>query len=149
MRKTGTRLLAVLLAVVMVLPSVLIPGMAAEATGFTDVPEGSWYGDAVNYVSEKGYMAGVGDNRFAPNDEVTRAMFVTILARITMAETDGTASAFTDVPANKWYTGAVSWAAENGIVNGFPDGTFRPNSNATREQMAAIIARFDRMDENR
>ena len=142
MRKTGTRLLAVLLAVVMVLPSVLIPGMAAEATGFTDVPEGSWYADAVNYVSEKGYMTGVGDNRFAPNDEVTRAMFVTILARITMAETDGTASAFTDVPANKWYTGAVSWAAENGIVNGVGDGMFAPGKSITRQDLCTILYRF-------
>lgn len=142
MRKTGTRLLAVLLAVVMVLPSVLIPGMAAEATGFTDVPEGSWYADAVNYVSEKGYMAGVGDNRFAPNDEVTRAMFVTILARITMAETDGTVSAFTDVPANKWYTGAVSWAAENGIVNGVGDGMFAPGKSITRQDLCTILYRF-------
>ena len=142
MRKTGTRLLAVLLAVVMVLPSVLIPGMAAEATGFTDVPEGSWYADAVNYVSEKGYMTGVGDNRFAPNDEVTRAMFVTILARITMAETDGTVSAFTDVPANKWYTGAVSWAAENGIVNGVGDGMFAPGKSITRQDLCTILYRF-------
>lgn len=142
MRKTGMRLLAVLLAVVMVLPSVLIPGMAAEATGFTDVPEGSWYGDAVNYVSEKGYMAGVGDNRFAPNDEVTRAMFVTILARITMAETDGTVSAFTDVPENKWYTGAVNWAAENGIVNGVGDGMFAPGKSITRQDLCTILYRF-------
>ena len=142
MRKTGMRLLAVLLAVVMVLPSVLIPGMAAEATGFTDVPEGSWYADAVNYVSEKGYMTGVGDNRFAPNDEVTRAMFVTILARITMAETDGTASAFTDVPENKWYTGAVSWAAENGIVNGVGDGMFAPGKSITRQDLCTILYRF-------
>lgn len=142
MRKTGMRLLAVLLAVVMVLPSVLIPGMAAEATGFTDVPEGSWYADAVNYVSEKGYMAGVGDNRFAPNDEVTRAMFVTILARITMAETDGTASAFTDVPENKWYTGAVNWAAENGIVNGVGDGMFAPGKSITRQDLCTILYRF-------
>ena len=142
MRKTGTRLLAVLLAVVMVLPSVLIPGMAAEATGFTDVPEGSWYEDAVNYVSEKGYMAGVGDNKFAPNDEVTRAMFVTILARITMAETDGTVSAFTDVPANKWYTGAVNWAAENGIVNGVGDGMFAPGKSITRQDLCTILYRF-------
>lgn len=142
MRKTGTRLLAVLLAVVMVLPSVLIPGMAAEATGFTDVPEGSWYEDAVNYVSEKGYMAGVGDNKFAPNDEVTRAMFVTILARITMAETDGTVSAFTDVPENKWYTGAVSWAAENGIVNGVGDRMFAPGKSITRQDLCTILYRF-------
>lgn len=142
MRKTGMRLLAVLLAVVMVLPSVLIPGMAAEATGFTDVPEGSWYGDAVNYVSEKGYMTGVGDNRFAPNDEVTRAMFVTILARITMAETDGTVSAFTDVPVNKWYTGAVSWAAENGIVNGVGGGMFAPGKSITRQDLCTILYRF-------
>lgn len=142
MRKTGMRLLAVLLAVVMVLPSVLIPGMAAEATGFTDVPEGSWYADAVNYVSEKGYMTGVGDNKFAPNDEVTRAMFVTILARITMAETDGTVSAFTDVPENKWYTGAVSWAAENGIVNGVGDGMFAPGKSITRQDLCTILYRF-------
>lgn len=136
------RLLAVLLAVVMVLPSLLIPGMAAEATGFKDVPQGSWYEDAVNYVSEKGYMTGVGEDKFAPNDEVTRAMFVTILARITMVETDASASAFTDVPANKWYTGAVTWAAENGVVNGVGSGSFAPGKSITRQDLCTILYRF-------
>lgn len=87
-------------------------------------------------------MVGTSDTTFAPEETITRAMFVTILARYAKAETDNNAeTAFTDVPSGQYYTGAVAWAAANGIVNGTSAVTFAPNDPVTREQMAALLYR--------
>lgn len=78
-------------------------------------------------------MVGTSDTTFAPEETITRAMFVTILARYAKAETDNNAeTAFADVPAGQYYTGAVAWAAANGIVNGTSAVTFAPNDPVTR-----------------
>ena len=135
------RWLAALLAVVMVLPSLLVPGFAA-GSGFEDVPENSWYASAVEYVNEKGYMTGVGNDKFAPDAEVTRAMFVTVLSRLAMVQTDGLTSDFADVAAGRWYTGAIAWAAENGIVNGVGNGRFAPTKAISRQDLCTILYRF-------
>ena len=135
------RWLAALLAVVMVLPSLLVPGFAA-GSGFEDVPENSWYASAVEYVNEKGYMTGVGNDKFAPDTEVTRAMFVTVLSRLAMVQTDGLTSDFADVESGKWYTGAIAWAAENGIVNGVGGGRFAPTKAISRQDLCTILYRF-------
>lgn len=132
--------LAVLLALVMLLPSILIPGLAAGK--YQDVPEDSWYSEAVEYVTEKGYMTGVSEDRFAPNTAVTRAMFIAVLAKVANAELDDTAVVFSDVPAGKYYTGAVAWAAENGIVSGVSETKFAPNRQITRQDICTIMARF-------
>lgn len=135
------RWLAALLAVVMVLPSLLVPGFAA-GSGFEDVPENSWYASAVEYVNEKGYMTGVGNDKFAPDTEVTRAMFVTVLSRLAMVQTDGLTSDFADVESGKWYTGAIAWAAENSIVNGVGGGRFAPTKAISRQDLCTILYRF-------
>lgn len=108
---------------------------------FTDVNEGDWFYDAVSYVYENGMMNGVSENSFAPNATTSRAMIVTILYRLEN-EPAVSGSSFTDVASGQWYTNAVAWAAENGIVNGVTDTTFAPNSAITREQMAAILYRY-------
>ncbi len=133
--------LAVVLALVMLLPSILIPGMAAGK--YQDVPDSSWYSAAVEYVTEKGYMAGVSEDSFAPNTPVTRAMFVTVLAKVAGVKgLDDTASVFSDVPAGKWYTGSVAWAAQNGIVSGVSATEFAPNRKITRQDMCVILSKF-------
>ena len=86
-------------------------------------------------------MNGVGNDRFAPGSNVTRAMLVTVLWRMEDAPS-GYENTFSDVPDGKWYTDAVAWAAANEIVNGVGDGRFAPNSNITREQMAIILLRY-------
>lgn len=108
---------------------------------FTDVNEGDWFYDAVSYVYENGMMNGVSENSFAPNATTSRAMIVTILYRLEN-EPAVSGSSFTDVASGQWYTNAVAWAAENGIVNGVTATTFAPNSAITREQMAAILYRY-------
>ena len=140
--RNARRLLAALLAVVMLIPSILVPGYAAETTGFKDVREDSWYANAVDYVSAAGYMKGTSKDAFSPGEDVTRAMFVTILSRVARAQTDNTASAFGDVAANQYYSGAIEWAAEKEIVNGVGGGLFAPYRSITRQDLAVMLYRF-------
>ena len=141
MKHFSIRLAAILLCLALLLPSVLIPGLAAG--GYDDVPDESWYTEAVIYVTEHGYMEGVSEGQFAPGVNVNRAMFVTVLARMAGVKVDDTkATAFTDVSTGKWYSGAIAWAAENGIVNGVSETSFAPTANISRQDLCTIIARF-------
>lgn len=99
-------------------------------SSFTDVPAGSWYEDAVNYVSEKGLMNGTSKNGFSPNATTTRGMIVTILARVEGVNTNGT----------PWYAAGQKWAMDNGIS----DGT-NMTGEVTREQLAAILYRYAKL----
>lgn len=110
---------------------------------FADVmDENAWYYDAVYAAWDAGLMNGVGEGLFAPNATLDRATLATVLYR----EADepaakGTAS-FTDIAEGQWYTDAVNWAAEQGVVNGYPDGTFRPEAPITRQEMATMLYRL-------
>ena len=109
---------------------------------FPDVTEGDWFYDAVRCAYENGLMDGVGDSLFAPNSQTTRAQLVTILYRLAGEPEPGGDSGFSDVAAGTWYTDAVAWAAQNGIVNGVSDTEFAPGDDITREQLAAILYRY-------
>ena len=109
---------------------------------FLDVNEGDWFYDAVAYAYENGIMDGVGGNRFAPNSATTRAQLVTILYRLEGQPAVSGDLPFTDVEAGTWYTNAVVWAAQNGIVNGVGDDTFAPGNDLTREQLVTILYRY-------
>ena len=109
---------------------------------FLDVNEGDWFYDAVAYAYENGLMDGVGGNRFAPNSATTRAQLVTILHRMEGQPAVSGDLPFTDVEAGTWYTNAVVWAAQNGIVNGVGDDTFAPGNDLTREQLVTILYRY-------
>ena len=109
---------------------------------FPDVTEGDWFYDAVRYAYEHGLMDGVGDNLFAPNSDTTRAQLVTILYRLEGQPAPSGDSGFSDVAAGTWYTDAVAWAAENGIVNGVSETEFAPGKDITREQLATILFRY-------
>ncbi len=108
---------------------------------YADVSADDWFYDAVAFVTEEGLMNGTGDKLFSPDNATTRAMIVTILWRLE-GEPEAAPSAFTDVADDMWYTAAIDWAAENGIVNGYEDGTFGPARNITREQVMAIFHRY-------
>ncbi len=131
-----TRLLALMLAVIMAFSMLLVP---VQAASFTDVKDGAWYEAAVEYVTERGWMAGVSESSFAPNTDVTRGMMVTVLARIADVKTDNDTAAFADTAAGKWYTGAAAWAAENGIVAGVGNGKFAPNRAITRQDLCLML----------
>ncbi len=109
---------------------------------FTDVKEDNWFHDVVKQAYEKGLMNGVSETLFDPNGDVTRAMFVTVLHRMEGLPKPQKAEEFADVADGTWYTDAVSWASENGIVLGVSETEFAPNASITREQMAAIIYRY-------
>ena len=109
---------------------------------FIDVAEGSWYADAVQYVYDKGLMAGTSSTTFGPDATTTRGMIVTILYRLEGAPAISGSSSFTDVVAGQYYAEAVAWAAANNIVGGYGNGLFGPNDTITREQMAAILYRY-------
>lgn len=108
---------------------------------FLDIAPNAWYKDAVQYAYAGGLMTGVSANEFAPEATTTRAMIVSMLARlegVTSAESAG----FADVAANDWYATAVNWAAASGITSGTGDGNFSPNTAITREQLAAILMNY-------
>ena len=111
------------------------------ALPFSDVREGDWFYDVVKYVYNEGLMTGTSAITFEPNTTTTRGMIVSILHRLEGSPVV-TGSDYTDVNDSDWYGQAVAWAAENGIVNGFEDSTFRPNAAITREQMAAILYNY-------
>ena len=134
------RFLAFALMLTILLSAAAFP-VAAESR-FTDVDQGSWYAEAVEYVSSRGLMNGVASDRFAPNETLNRAMFVTILARFDGAELDNSSTEFGDVPTGKWYTGAVSWAYEAGIVNGVSRTEFAPMAYISRQDLCTILARY-------
>ena len=108
---------------------------------FTDVPANHWAKAAIQYVYDNGLMTGVSDTAFAPEATTTRAMIVSMLARLEGVESAESAG-FTDVAANDWYATAVNWAAASGITSGTGDGNFSPNTAITREQLAAILMNY-------
>jgi len=108
---------------------------------FSDVAEGAWYYDAVAYANYNGLFSGYGNGVFAPQGDMTRAMFVTVLWNLEgKPAPDGTAS-FSDV-GDTWYSQAVLWAAENGIVNGVGGGEFAPDRAITRQEMAVMLLNY-------
>lgn len=114
-----------------------------DNVSYNDVPADSWYYDAVLLVTRKGLFDGVAKNTFSPDTSMTRAMFLTVLARLHGVELSAyDESTFVDVKANTWYTGAVEWAREAGIVNGVGNNKFAPNDPITREEMAAIFFNY-------
>lgn len=115
---------------------------AAESTlPFTDVSDADWFYPAVKYVYDNDMMDGVGGSLFAPASQLTRGMIAQVLYNLEKVTGDFDGS-FTDVAADEWYADAVNWVAECGIVNGFGDGTFGPEQNITREQMAQILMNY-------
>ena len=118
----------------------------AEPESFVDVEEGSWYEDAVNYCASMGYMEGTGDNKFDPDYTVTRGTIAQILYAQSGKPTVDSKSDFTDVKEDKWYSDAVAWAAEEGVVAGYTDGTYKPDDPITRQQMVAILYKYAQLN---
>ncbi|MBR2490125.1 MAG: S-layer homology domain-containing protein [Ruminiclostridium sp.] len=108
---------------------------------YTDVT-GHWAEEAITFVYEKGLMTGTKADKFSPNVELSRAMLVTILYRMEGEPAVTADNTFSDVKADTWYTDAVLWAAEKGIVNGVGRDRFAPDQDITREQMAAMLLRY-------
>ena len=112
------------------------------STNFTDVEENGWYHTGVDFMVKNGFMNGVADDAFDVDGNLTRAQLVTILYRIAGEPESTATNPFADVADGQWYTNAVIWAAENGIVKGVNTTTFAPNDQITREQIATILFRY-------
>lgn len=141
MQPTMKKLVCMILVCVMAIGLFPVISAAGSIDRFNDVPNYTWYTKSVQYVYENGLMNGVSDKLFAPAEPSTRAMVITVLHRMAgcpAADSEG----FTDVPENAWFTDAVLWGQANGIIEGYGDGTFRPNSPVTREQMIALFYRY-------
>lgn len=108
---------------------------------FTDVSEGDWYYEAVRFAQERGLMIGYSDGRFGPSDTLSRAQLAQILFN-KEGRPAVSGGGFNDVDGGAWYADAVTWAAENGIVGGYGNGTFGPNDPITREQLAVMLWRY-------
>lgn len=135
------RILSALLTLCLVF-SLLPTAMAVDADSFTDVGKDSWCYDYVDYVTSKSYFLGTTDTTFSPDRNMTRAMFVVVLARFDGVKVDNSRSSFTDVEPGAWCAGAIEWASDEEIVTGYADGTFKPNAPITRAQMCAIMDRY-------
>ncbi len=112
---------------------------------FEDVRETDTFYNALSYCHRNGLLKGTGETKFSPDEETNRAMIVTTLYRIAGSPAVSGTNPFTDVPAEQWYTDAVIWASEKGIVNGYDKEHFGPMDTITREQFAAILYRYAQM----
>lgn len=109
---------------------------------FADIKKDDWFYDAVKFVCDTNKIMQGTDKGFEPNLNVTRAMLVTILYRIENQPSADVKLKFSDVAQDEWYTSAVMWASENGIVYGVSDTAFEPETDITREQMIAVLYRY-------
>ena len=121
----------------------VVPGEDAETkVWFEDVKDNAWYYDDVKYAFDNGFMNGVTEKTFAPDEKLTRAMFVTILYRAEGSPAVNKSIPFGDLEHGFYYENAVIWAQQNKIINGVTETEFAPNQSITREQIAAIMFRF-------
>lgn len=112
-----------------------------NSTAFSDVPASSWAKKAADFVSARGIFKGTGHNAFSPDNTMTRGMLAVVLYNLEDSPAHAFDGAFADV-GESWYTDAVHWAAEQGIVTGYGDGRYGPNDAITREQLAVILWRY-------
>jgi len=109
---------------------------------YWDLDTDAWYHNATDYVISHDLMEGMGGRTFDPYGATTRAQLVTMLYRLAGEPKVSGSSAFADVPAGQWYTNAVIWASNKGIVEGYGDGYFGVNDVVTREQTVAVLYRY-------
>ena len=113
-----------------------------KAETFEDVEDANhWASNAVEFVAARELFNGTAENTFTPNGSMTRGMMVTVLYRLAY-EPDAVEEGFADVKSDAYYSDAVAWAAENGVVNGYADNKFAPDDNVSREQLVTILHRY-------
>lgn len=136
-------ILTAVMALSLIISSSALSIPATEDVSFTDVTEKDWFYNSVRKVYTLGIMSGVSDTEFAPNANMSRAMAATVIYRASDRQFSGTTSGFADVADGKWYSKAVAWAYEKGVVNGRTETTFVPDGNVTRGELAVMLDRFD------
>lgn len=109
---------------------------------FVDVADTAWYHDSVAKVYAMGLMKGSDATHFSPEQNTSRAMVATVLYRLDGEKKSDVKELFTDVADGQWYSDAVAWAADKGVVKGYDANTFAPDENVTREQLAVMLYRY-------
>jgi hypothetical protein len=109
---------------------------------FKDVAKNDWFHNSVQFVVEEGLFNGISSTQFAPNATLNRAMVVTVLYRMAGEPDTGSSVVPRDVVKGSYYEAAVAWGMDEGIIAGYPDGTFRPTQDVTREEMATFLYRY-------
>lgn len=125
--------------------SILLSVQVYAATAFKDVKENAWYGDAVNYCAENGYVSGYNDGSFKPNNTITRAELAAVMNKM-LGLNSAAKNTFRDVSNGKWYTTPVLNCVKAGIITGYSETKFGPNDKVTREQAAVILAKAFNID---
>lgn len=149
-KKVLSLLLSLFLAVSLMPAGALAEGSSVTSNGdgtqktpsFDDVKADAWYYEAVQSAAQNSLMQGVNDKDFAPESAMTRGMLTTVLYRLDGSKKSDKAPSFSDVKTADWFSNAVGWAAANGIVTGYGDGTFGAGDNVTRQQAALMFQRF-------
>lgn len=137
------KLLSLIIAIIMTTGCIVFTSSAVSANDvpYNDVSVGDWFYEYVKFVHENSLMQGIGGNKFDPEGNLTRGMFVTILGRLANCESVDI-DIFPDVKKDDWFYRYVGWAYEAKIVNGYSNGNFGPNDYITREQIAACVERY-------
>ena len=133
-----------LVTAILMMTCAVLPVCAAPdpCSTFRDVDRSAWYHEGLDYVVESGVMSGTGKTTFEPSGVVSRAMTLQTFYAIAGKPGFAGTTAFSDVKSAAWYYSAVNWGARNELAAGYMDGTFRPNSNVTREQLAVFFKAF-------
>ena len=140
--KTCKRIGALLLALILTCSLSVTAFASLEDTGFSDVDADDWFAESAVYVRDNGVMNGTSDTTFNPNGTTNRGQIAAILYRAAGSPAVSGAADFPDVTAGAYYADAASWAAANGIVTGYSDGTFGPGDPITRQELTAILWRY-------
>ena len=135
MKRVRSFLLAVVLAF-----SLVIPAFATDSS-YADMTGDEWYAEAVEALRERGIMNGVENNRFGPDQTFTRAQLATVLYRMAGEPSVSGEDTFTDTETGTWYSDAVLWASQNGVVGGYGNGRFGTGDATTQEQLAVMLWR--------
>jgi hypothetical protein len=115
---------------------------SVQSAAFTDTNPGDWYYQYVTFAHSKGFTSGYSDGSFHPNEPITRAEAVTLVmkeAGITAYDTSDIFHTFTDVHEDDWFAVSVAAATDLDIINGYGDGSFRPDNNITRAESAVVV----------
>ena len=139
----GLRTLCFSLALLLAMSVYPVNAIALKAVDFSDIDAGHWAYESIDLVLSKGYFKGTGPTIFAPEDTMTRAMFITVLSRYAKVKVNiGAKTQFTDVEIGRYYTGPVAWGVQREMIYGMSETIFGPHEPVSREDLVVMVVRM-------